>query len=292
MLRYTMSPCQDSAPLESCPLRASPSIALGPRIVPDDVPSVTASRDWRQQMLLPSSTLVKKLSSFVQFSDDEIDALKLLARSPKSFRSDQILIHEGSPSDSVYLMVSGLACRYKILAGGRRQILGYLIPGDLCDVHFVVANQPDHSVALVGDSSVARIPIRKIIELVALYPNIGRALTLASLIDSGILREWLLGVGQRDALQRLSHFFCEMAVRLESIGETNADGSFELPVNQITLADTLGLSPVHINRTLQRLRSDGLIRLCHRRLAILDRDRLATIAGFDAGYLRLRPVGA
>jgi CRP-like cAMP-binding protein len=103
-----------------------------------------------------------------------------------------------------------------------------------------------------------------------------------------ILREWLLNVGQRDALQRLSHFFCEMADRLQSVGEENDDGSFDLPVNQVTLADTLGLTTVHVNRILKRLRGEGLIKLSHRRLAILDRDRLARLGGFDGAYLSPR----
>jgi len=234
------------------------------------------------------SALVKKLSGLVQLSADEIEALNQLSRNPKPMQSEQILIHEGMPSDSIYLIVSGLACRYKMLAGGRRQILAYLLPGDLCDIHFAIANRPDYSVALTGGSLVARIPTWQISELMLRYPAINRALSLASLIDAVILREWLLSVGQRDALQKLCHLFCEMAVRLEAIGGMAPDGSFELPINQVTLADTLGLTSVHINRTLQRLRNEGLIRLCHRRLVILDRERLATIAGFDGAYLRLR----
>lgn len=236
------------------------------------------------------SALVTKLSALGPLGIEEISALDALCRNAKPMQSEQILIHEGSPSDSVYLIVSGLACRYKMLAGGRRQILGYLLPGDLCDIHFAIANRPDYSVALMGGSSVARIPTWKISELMLRYPAINRALSLASLIDAVILREWLLSVGQRDALQKLCHLFCEMAVRIEAIGGMNEDGSFELPINQVTLADTLGLTSVHINRTLQRLRSEGLIRLCHRRLVILDRERLATIAGFDGAYLQMKAV--
>ena len=236
----------------------------------------------------PRSALITKLSSLGPLGAEEIEALEQLSRNPKPMQSEQILVHEGSRSDSIYLIVSGLACRYKTLAGGRRQILGYLLPGDLCDIHFTIANRPDYSVSLTSGSSVARIPTWKISELMLRFPAIHRALSLASLIDAVILREWLLSVGQRDALQKLCHLFCEMAVRLEAIGATNDDGSFELPVNQVTLADTLGLTSVHINRTLQRLRSEGLIRLCHRRLVILDRERLASIAGFDGAYLQLR----
>ena len=290
MLRYTMSSGASIGHPELTLARPDGSASLAAQHFPSIVQIVPPSRGWPKPAVTAPNSLVTRLSAFVRLNGEERDALAMLSSNAKPFRADQILVHEGSSSNSVYLILSGLACRYKMLAGGRRQILGYLIPGDLCDIHFVIANRPDHSVALVGDSSVARIPTWRIAELIARYPNIGRALTLAALIDAVILREWLLSVGQRDALQRLSHFFCEMAVRLEAIGGTNADGSFELPVNQITLADTLGLTPVHINRTLQRLRNDGLIRLCHRRLAILDRDRLAMIAGFDDSYLRVRPV--
>lgn len=277
---YSSADALALAPTE--PGAIDPDLPLNSFYPPTDYPSTPGRTS-------PSpSALVTKLSAFGPLGAEEVEALEQLSRNPKPMQSEQILIHEGSPSDSVYLIVSGLACRYKMLAGGRRQILGYLIPGDLCDIHFALANRPDHSVSLTGGSSVARIPTWKISELMLRYPAINRALSLASLIDAVILREWLLSVGQRDALQKLCHLFCEMAVRLEAIGGVNDDGSFELPLNQVTLADTLGLTSVHINRTLQRLRNDGLIRLCHRRLAILDRERLATIAGFDGAYLQLR----
>lgn len=234
------------------------------------------------------SALVTKLSAFGTLSDNEVEVLENLSQNPKLMKAEQILLHEGVPSDSVYLIVSGLACRYKMLAGGRRQVLGYLIPGDLCDIHFAIANRPDYSVALTAGSSVVRIPTYKIAALMRSYPAINRAFSMASLIDAVILREWLLSVGQRDALQKLCHLFCELAVRLEAIGGMNNDGSFELPLNQVMLADTLGLTSVHINRTLKRLRNEGLIKFCHRRLVIPDRERLAAIAEFDGAYLKLK----
>lgn len=234
------------------------------------------------------SQLVRKLSAFARFNSDEVGALESLSRRSRLYRREQILIHEGSPSDSIYLIVTGLACRYKMLANGRRQILGYLIPGDLCDFHFTIANQPDHSVVVVTESSAARISIKMFTEVIERYPNIAQAMTLSTLGDVAVLREWLLNVGQRNAMQKLSHFFCEMANRLEAIGGIGIDGSFELPVNQVILADTLGLTPVHINRTLQQLRSMGLINFCHRRLKILDRDRLSEIGDFNSTYLNSR----
>lgn len=252
-----------------------------------DIPSPN-NHGWTTKPPAARSALATKLGTFVKLSADEIDVLDALSRHPKQYRSDQILVHEGASVDHACLIVQGLACRYKLLAGGRRQIMGYLIPGDICDVHFVMFNTPDHSVALVGDSQVVKIPTYKIRELITRFPTIARALSLAGLVDCAILREWLLNIGQRDAMQKLSHLFCEMSVRLKAIGRIHADGSFELPANQVTLADTIGLTPVHINRTLQRLRTAGLIRLCQRRLTIIDPERLALMAGFDGNYLQIR----
>ncbi len=257
--------------------RALDTVQLSPR------PLQPASDPW----IGGNTPLVLKLGALVQLGRDEINVLEALSLQAKSMQPEQILVHEGEPADWIYIIVSGLACRYKMLAGGRRQVLGYLIPGDLCDFNFILANRPDYSVAVVGKAQVARIPVRKFRDLTERYPSICHASTLATVIDSVIMREWLLSIGQRDAVQRLCHLFCELAERFEAIGQLDEDGGFDMPVNQVTLADTLGLTPVHINRTLQRLRSEGLIRLCQRRLAILDRARLASVAGYDGNYLRL-----
>ena len=234
-----------------------------------------------------ANPLVKKLEQSARLDETDIQALNALVAAPKMMRSGQVLVHENSVLDQVYLIVQGMACRYKLLPDGERQIIGYLIPGDLCDIHFITLTKPDHSVALVSDSQVVKIPTQKLNALLANNPRIERALSLAALHDIAILREWLLNVGQRNALQKLSHFFCEMMLRLSRVGQVADDGSFELPINQMALADTTGLTPVHINRTLQRLRSDGLIRLYQRRLSIIDSDRLAAIAGFDDSYLQI-----
>ena len=238
--------------------------------------------------IAPINPLVAKLSSFTCFDHGDVAALEAVAESAKPYHSGKILFHEGSVPDNVYLFLRGMACRYKLLPSGQRQILGFLIPGDLCDMQFLALNPPDHSVALLSDAQLVKIPTRRIHNLLTDRPRIDRALALAALQELSILREWLLNVGQRNALEKLAHFFCEMKIRLQSVGQVDADDSFDLPVNQMTLADTTGLTPVHVNRTLQRLRSEGLIQLCHRRLLIIDFARLAAVAGFDGNYLRAR----
>ena len=232
--------------------------------------------------------LITKLRRFASLDASDVEAVNAITAPAKLYLSGKTLFHEGSAPDYAYLFVQGMACRYKLLPSGQRQILGFLLPGDLCDVQFLTLSAPDHSVALLSDAQLVKIPARRIRELLAERPRIDRALAMAALLDFAILREWLLNVGQRNALEKLAHFFCEMQFRLESGGQVDEDGSFELPVNQSTLADTTGLTPVHVNRTLQRLRSEGLIRLCHRRLMILDFERLAALAAFDGSYLRVR----
>ncbi len=233
------------------------------------------------------SPLVVKLQNFIALRHDEIDALNGIARHARPMRADQILVHEGSPPDHLFLIVKGVACRYKMLPGGRRQIMGYLIPGDLSDVHFALSGRPDHSVALLCDAEVVRIPITRMLDVLERFPRLERSFALAALLENGILREWLLNVGQRNALQKIAHIFCEMAERMQSIGHVRDDGSFDFPINQAAMADSAGMTSVHVNRTLQRLRTDGLIRLCQRRLHILDPARLAVVAGFEPDYLHL-----
>ena len=263
-----------------------------------DVADVVVRPDFHRNLSSPTpifplscasraSPLVKKLEQFARLEEADIRSLNSLVAAPKTMGAGRILVHENSALDQVYLIVQGMGCRYKLLPGGERQILGYLIPGDLCDIHFITLNKPDHSVALMSNSQVVKIPTQRLNALLASNPRVERALSLAALHDIAILREWLLNVGQRNALQKLSHFFCEMMLRLSRIGQVADDGSFDLPINQMALADTTGLTPVHINRTLQRLRSEGLIRLHQRRLSIIDTDRLAAIAVFDDSYLQI-----
>ncbi len=185
------------------------------------------------------------------------------------------------------LILGGLAFLFKHPAAGRRQIVGYRVPGDFCDVHLSELYPLDYSVAALGPVRVASIPVRDLSDLLARHPAIERAFALAELLDLAMLREWLLNIGQRNAQQKLCHFFCEMSVRLRAVGMVNGDGSVELPLDQAVLADTTGLTLVHINRTLQQMRHDRLVELGKRRLTVRDPERLAAVAEFDTSYLRV-----
>lgn len=234
-----------------------------------------------------TNPLVRKLSRFVPLGEDEVSALERLSRNCGSELAGQDLIYEGGKPEHIFLIMDGWAYRYKHLDNGRRQILAYLLPGDLCDVHVFIFEEMDHSIGLLCNAQVVRISPREILETMNRFPKIERAMWWATLVDEATLREWLLNVGQRNAIEKLSHLFCELSVRMRAVGLVNDDGSFPLPLNQYELADTTGLTAVHVNRTLQTLRKENLIKLARRKLTIPDFERLAETAAFNPNYLHI-----
>lgn len=230
--------------------------------------------------------LAAKLRNFAPLTDDDVRALDALCANVRTFRAKRTLIREGDQPEMVFLLLEGWACRYKDLADGKRQIMAFLVPGDLCDIHIFILKAMDHSIGLVSDAKVAAIPKQQMLQLFEERPHLARALWWSTLTDEGVLREWLVNMGQRDAYDRLSHLIAELWLRMTMVGLTK-DGSFDLPVTQTELGDALGLTSVHINRSLQRLRADGLIELSHGKMHIPDVRKLMAVTHFAANYLHI-----
>jgi CRP-like cAMP-binding protein len=230
--------------------------------------------------------LARKLSSFIDLAPEDVARLDALSRSVRRYGAGKNLIKEGDRPEVVFLLVDGWAFRYKVLPDGSRQILAYLIPGDLCDIHIFILKEMDHSIGLLSNAQVAAIPKQAMLDLIHEHPRIGEALFWSTLVDEGVLREWLVNLGQRDAFQRIAHLFCEMWLRMCQV-ELTEGGEFSLPLTQEQLGDTMGLTSVHVNRVLQRMRAEGLISLSSKNLVIHDIDRLKQIAQFDPNYLHL-----
>lgn len=176
-----------------------------------------------------------------------------------------------------------------MLPEGTRQITGFLLPGDVCDMGGAVLRRMDHSVMALTPVTVTSIKRAKLVNATLERPSLAQAFWWASLADEAVLRAWIVNLGRRNAYSRLAHQMCELHARMKRVGLV-ADGDFTLPLTQTELADALGLTPVHINRMLKRLRSEGLIRLHNHMFTILDAERLGAAAGFDPGYLHGRPV--
>ena len=231
--------------------------------------------------------LIQKLEQFQKLSDDEKRVLEAAITNVVEFGSREDIISDGERPECVHLLLTGWAARYKILSDGERQIMAYLIPGDLCNIHIALLDRMDHGIASLSRCEVGLIPRAKVDEIMTEHTQLARALFWATLVDEAILREWLVSIGRRSAEKRVAHLFCEMLLRLRAIGLTT-DDSFELPLTQEELADTMGISSVHMNRTLQELRSADLITSKGRLLIINDAERLMEFSGFDPDYLHQR----
>lgn len=234
-------------------------------------------------MALP---LIRKLENYVQLSDIEKRSLMQAEAHIRDVEARCDIIQERQEVEGATLVLEGFACRYRLLPDGRRQILGYMLPGDMCDPRIFLLDRMDHSIATISRAKIAVWPRKSVLGLTSLYPRITRAFWWCALVDEGIAREWLVSLGQRTALERLAHLICELYHRLKAIDLVNANG-FDFPVTQAELGDTLGLSAVHVNRTLQDMRRERLVRLAGRRLTVLNLEALSTIAMFNPNYLRL-----
>ena len=234
-----------------------------------------------------TNLLIRKLESFVHLSDEERRAVDTLQDRVVLHRAGTDLIREGDRPHNVHVLLEGWAFRYKLLPDGGRQIMAYLIPGDLCDIHIFILKRMDHSIGLLSDSQIGFIPETAMIGVMDRYPRIARALFWATLVDEATLREWLANTLRREPFERLAHLFCEMWHRMRTVGLVGESNMFELPLTQTELGDTMGLNAVTVNRMLQRLRAEELIMLKGGHLTILDIDRLRALSGFDANYLHL-----
>ena len=229
--------------------------------------------------------LISKLEAFHPLSEADKDLLNRLTSAGRAVGPREDLIREGDRPDRVYLILEGFACRYKILPDGSRHIMAYLVPGDLCDLHVFILKAMDHSIGTLSACEVVDIPRAQVMELIE-RPAIARALWWTGLVDGATLREWLVNIGARPAEERVAHLLCELLLRLRLVGLTT-DDRYELPITQNELGDTMGLSTVHVNRVLQRLRAEGLNTFKSQKLVILKFSELMAFSGFNPNYLHL-----
>jgi CRP-like cAMP-binding protein len=197
--------------------------------------------------------LIRKLENFAPLPEEEKRALADAVNTIRRFSAREDLIREGEPTDGVKVILEGFACRYKVLPDGRRQIVAYLLPGDMCDLRACLLKRMDHTIATLSPIEAALISQEAMLDLTERYPRLTRALWWSTLVEEAITREWVVNVGQRTAFERMAHLFCEISLRLEAVGLARND-RYELPLTQTELADTVALSAVHVNRTLMEMR--------------------------------------
>jgi CRP-like cAMP-binding protein len=231
-------------------------------------------------------SLIRHLEQFGPLTEAEKQALEEAATRVRVFGPDQDLVSDGDRPTDCNLILSGFACTYKLLPDGRRQIMSFQIPGDICDLQGFFLGEMDHAIGTLTAGTVAIIPHEELLDLTETYPRIARALSQSTLVDAAIFREWMVGLGRRSAYARVAHLLCEMGLRLQAVG-LSQNGCYDLPVTQAELADALGLTGVHINRTLQQLRHEGLIILRGGTVTLSDPEGLKRAGEFDPGYLHV-----
>jgi CRP-like cAMP-binding protein len=232
--------------------------------------------------------LVAKLSGFAPLSRDDVGVLEALCSKEERVNAGVNLVDEGKASRRSFV-ITHLACRYRLMADGHRQILTLLIPGDFYDLHASLLSVADHSVVTMAPTRLATIERDKVFEIVEHHPRIGAALWWSAMQEAAMLRERIVMLGRQKVRVRVAYLFCELLWRLDAIGLSQGH-SFRLPLTQGDIADTLGLTSVHVNRVLQALRREGLITLANRRLTLHHIDRLQSLAQLNQDYLHLTGV--
>jgi len=203
----------------------------------------------------------------------------------KRFDSHKDLVSEAEKADNLLIVAGGWAYRYTCAPDGGRQLTALLVPGDIANLDMLLFERVAYSVRTLTDVTVVALPRKQALALVEEHPGIARTFTGLAMTENAIASKWMLSLGRRSAHARIAHLICELTIRLGIDGET--DIAFPFPLRQEQIGDLLGLTNIHVNRTIQQLRRQGLIQLCDRMLTIPDVASLRGAAGFDPGYLHL-----
>jgi CRP-like cAMP-binding protein len=229
-------------------------------------------------------TYITKLEARAPLPDDARAAMLGLATITKSVGAYHDLVQEGERPTRSCLVETGMVSRFKTLRNGSRQILSFHIAGDMVDLQSALVVVADHGIRTHMPTTIVTIAHEDILQLAAGHPSLARAFWFDTLLDAAIFREWMVNVGRRTARQRTAHLLLELAVRQKAAGLAKGD-TFTLPVSQNDLSDALGITSVHLNRTLQWLRGEQLIRTHSRSVTIENWPEMVALAGFDQTYL-------
>ncbi|MGX1167025.1 CRP-like cAMP-binding protein [Bradyrhizobium sp. USDA 372] len=240
---------------------------------------------------MPHSFL-RKLRHGANLAESDARELVASAGPVRTVRAGEDIMREGEESHGLPLILEGWAVRSRFLSNGKRQCISLLIPGDLAEPFGVLPRFLDHSVSAVTPVKFAPVSVTALRGAARASHSIEEALWWDLLMSIAIEREHIVSLGRRAAVERVGHLLCELHIRLTLVGQAD-DKGFDLPITQADLGDLLGLSTVHINRSLQELRRRNLISWRARRLTLHDLKELRDLSLFDENYLHVavHPVG-
>ena len=230
------------------------------------------------------SPFARKLTAFVHLSQDDLSVLSDVYRRRRSFAAGRDMIHQGQADQTAYIVASGWACSYKLLPGGTRQIVDVQIPGDFLGLRSVLFRTADHNVEPITRVQASEVKEQDLLAAFTQTPRLATAVLWAASRDEAMVVEHLVGLGRRNASERMAHFLLELGARLKLVGLADRKG-FSCPLSQYQLADALGLSAVHVNRVLRELREEGLLTFQKGKVQFLNYEALVELSGFDRAYL-------
>ena len=241
-------------------------------------------------MHIKASPLTQKLSAFVALSETELAVLERWHQRRKSFSAGRDLVHQGQSEQAAYILAAGWVVSYKIQPDGSRQIVDFQIPGDFLGLRSVLLHTSDHGIEPIVDIEAAEVLVSDLLNAFAETPRLATAVLWAVSRDEAMVVEHLVGLGRRDADARMAHFLLELGVRLSLVGMGSREG-YACPLTQYHLADALGLSAIHVNRVLRKLREGGLVTFQGGLVTFDDYEGLVALADFDPAYLdQSRPL--
>jgi CRP-like cAMP-binding protein len=233
--------------------------------------------------------IVRRLSLYADLAPDEIELLRSLSATPERLAAGTELIGQGERLENPRLLLAGWACRQRYLSDGRRQIFDFILPGDL----YGLCMRPQ-AVALCNAVTLTRATISNATALGDAvlghsdsYPGLTTATLMSASTDEAYLLNQMVRIGRQTAYERVAHLIVELHHRLSIVGLAS-DSNMPLPLTQEMIADALGLSIVHLNRTLQQLRRDGIVEVKGGAARIIDGGRLRNIADFQAPHVSAR----
>lgn len=231
-------------------------------------------------------TFVHRLSELAPLSREDVAALQSLKSQVTRVGANADIVNAGAPFEHAVLVASGLVGRYLPLVDGRRQITAIHVPGEIADLHRVATPKAGSALQALTNASIVLVSGRELKALALASPRITHAFWVYSAVDAAVLSRWAVNLGRRQAKVRMAHLMCEIGLRMEHSGQADRS-EFLLELTQTQLADMLGLTPVHVNRTLKSLKEIGALAVEGRIFRIPDWPRLAAIAEFDPEYLQV-----
>jgi CRP-like cAMP-binding protein len=235
----------------------------------------------------PYSRLLLRLERFNTLAADDRQRIADLPLKLVNYPADREVVSYGYSPSRCTLVLDGFLYSHKLVAGSRRQITSFFVPGDVADLPTLYLPKVDHGITALGPAVLAFVPHTALKEVLDKSPALAQALWRETLLQAAIFQEWVVNLGRRDAIARIAHIICELTVRLQAAGLAR-DLAFSMPWTQMDVADACGISNVHANRVIQELRHLGLMEWDSRRVKIRDWNSLVRIGDFNDDYLQYR----